>query len=567
MTRFPWLVVGALAVSPLLACRRPASVSPAASADPNQVVATYAGGQFTRADIADDLERRLERESVPPTPEVRQAALRSLLARRVRIELLYRDAVRDGLPERTDVKLRLAAIEESLLAEDWLARHAGKGVGATPAQVEAELARRATPSEELRRFSNIFLRSPESDTAGRKAARLRMERIQQELAEGQSFEELARTHSDSITARGGGQVEWTAKGPLHPTAAEVVFSLSEGQLSHPLETEAGIHLFRLDGIRRGGQPDLTALRQEVSRALNEEALRAAVDAERTRVADESGVRIDAKSLARPATPGAQVTLGAVSLPRRDFDSLREAAAHTRALPPADFARLLLVNRILAARRRAEGLDPAFTKRLENARKAEIVSVRRQQLVAAVPREVTPAEEAEFYAKTRKQAPFLKEYLLDVLFFKQQGPAAVEVYGEGEKVSRRLRDGESLDRILETDGRRPAVVARKRLTGCDMESLRRENHLIARAVGALAIGAVSPPLYLDRQRVTFGQQTPLIDGSGLLFVRVAEVRAFPLARVRERIREALKIQKENARIEEIQRQLNERGALQILVLDL
>ncbi|HLA76350.1 MAG TPA: peptidylprolyl isomerase [Vicinamibacteria bacterium] len=566
MTRLRCYLAGTLTVSVLLSCRRAPAVSPA-PADPNQVVATYDGGQFTRGEIAADLEQRLARESVPPTPETRQAALRALLARRVRIELLHRDALADGLPERPDLKLRLLAIEESLLAEDWLARHTGKGVGATPAQVEAEVARRAQPSEELRRFSNIFLRAPESDPAARKAARLRMERIRQELTEGQSFEELARAHSDSITARGGGQVEWTARGPLHPAAAAVVFSLSEGQMSQPLETDSGIHLFRLDGVRRGGQPDLAALRQEVSRALNQEALLAAIDAERTRVFDESGVRIDAKSLDRPPTPGARVTLGALVLSRRDFDSLREASAHTRALSPADFARLLLVNRLLADRRRAEGVDPVLTKRLENARKAEIVSVRRQELVAAVPREVTPAAEAEFHAKNREQAPFLKEYLLDVLFFKQEAPTAVEVYGEGERVSQRLRDGESLDRILETDGRRPGVVVRRRLVGCDMESLRRENHLIAREVGALPIGQVSRPLYLEKQRVSFGQRSPLIDGSGLLFVRVAEVRPFPLARVRERIREAIKIQKDNARIEEIQRQLNERGALKILVLDL
>src|SRR5690606_30105347 len=159
-----------------------------------------------------------------------------LVERQVRIELLHREALAKGVPERADAKVRIRARQDAMLAQDWLEHHVNREVSLDPAMIEMELNRRVLPSQhaETRRFSHIFLRAGENDGDAVAKARATMAGIQQALAEGTSFAELARRHSDSITARGGGRVGWTLREKLSPDLAELIFAMREGQTSDVL---------------------------------------------------------------------------------------------------------------------------------------------------------------------------------------------------------------------------------------------------------------------------------------------------------------------------------------------
>lgn len=558
------LVFFAAAVSFAPGCRRAPA---AAAADPEQVVATWVGGVIKRAEIETGYANRLASEP-GATPERRAELFRLSLERRARVELLYREAVAEGLPDRPDMKAVLRAQAERLLSDDWLQTHVAASAKAADAQVEAETARRtANPMQETRRFAHVFLRAPAGDAAVRTQAAEKMARLRQELAEGAAFDEVARKYSDSITARAGGQVEWTSKAVLHPKAAEVVFGMAEGQVSDVVETEAGLQIFRLDGIRQATPVDLAVVRAEVRRAQDAEAGRAAVLAERQRVWDDAALPLDARALERPGKPDDVVlTVAGEPLTRAELDQARAAwgiwaaAGNPPALP--ELARVIVVNRLLAGRRREAPLDAALQRRLDSATHNVVVDARRLELVGSLPLAVTPAEIEAFYAQHKDSAPFLRDHLVDVLFFPQTGDSAAEVYAQGEVVSRELRDGATFDRILGSRGGR-ALVAR-RFSMSDLDTVRGQSTRLHKALAQMRPGEVSAPLYLDGDRVSFTKAKPAAPVRGLLFVRLAEVRPLPLAVAEKRIHDAVVAQKRNEGVTAMQAALNQRTQLKVLV---
>ena len=535
--------------------------------DPDQVVATWVGGSIKRSEIEAGYARRLAREP-GASPERQAEMLRLALERRARIELLYREALADGLPQRPDLAVALRAQAERLLAEDWLEKHVARAASAAPAQVEAEVARRsASPAQETRRFSHIFLRAPASDAAARRQAAQRMAALQRELAGGASFEELARQSSDSITARAGGQVEWTTRPPLQPDVAATVFAMVEGQVSDVVETTAGLHLFRLDGIRRPVPVDTEALRADVRKALDAEAGRAAVEAERQRVWDDSGVSLDARALARPARPDELVaTVGGEALTRAELDHARTTwatwAGASQAPLPAEAARTLIVNRLIASKRRAEPMDPDLQKRMDDARRNAVVEEQRLKLIGTIPTDVTAEEVAAFYEQQRESAAFLRDHVVDLLFFPQKSASPAEVYSQGEQVTRELREGRSFDQVLAARAGR--AVVERRLPAGDLDSLRAQSNSLYKTVSRMGVGEVSSPVYMDGDQVRFQRAKPVIAGKGLAILRLVEIRPLPLAVSRERIAALLRHQKEAAGVAQFQKSLNEKAQLKILV---
>lgn len=548
------------------ACRRtPPQVS--ATPDANQVIATFTGGQFTRAEIAPLVANRLAHRA-GSTSEA--DVLRSVLERRVRVQLLYADALEQGLADKPAVRLVLQALERRLLGEDWLLTHVTPGVTASAAQIEAEVQRRAQiqQPEEQRRFSHIFLRAPESDAAARAKARATMATIQRQLADGQAFDELARKYSDSITSRGGGQVEWTAKGPLNDALADAVFSMLEGQIGEPLETRTGLHLFRLDGIRRPKPADTEGLRAQVKTELDAEAARAAVAAERARVFDTSAVQLDPQQLARPGRKDQVLAqIAGQALTRQDYDTLRAALDPRAAETPSDFMKHLVVDTLLAQKQREQALSPALEGRLQDLRLGYLSGLRREALIATIPQAVSAQAVASYYEKNKDSAPFLRDHVIDLVFFAQSGASPGPVYEQGEAVSRRLRAGEHFEVILESLQRQPGVTVRRALSAGDLVTLRAQSGSLAKLLGRLAPGEVSTPVYMDGESVSFTQKTAVVHGKGVLFVRLGATRPLPLETVRARIADALRQEQEAAGITEIQRQLNERGNLKVLVASL
>jgi peptidyl-prolyl cis-trans isomerase SurA len=77
-------------------------------------------------------------------------------------------------------------------------------------------------------------------------ARIRLEQLKLRLAGGESFEELARSHSDDRgSAMSGGDLEWVSPGDFVPEFEEIMDELGLGEVSEPFETQFGIHLLQV----------------------------------------------------------------------------------------------------------------------------------------------------------------------------------------------------------------------------------------------------------------------------------------------------------------------------------
>jgi len=77
-------------------------------------------------------------------------------------------------------------------------------------------------------------------------ARTRLEQLKFRIESGDSFEELARSHSDDRgSAVQGGDLGWVSPGDLVPEFEDVMNGLAPGEISEPFQSQFGMHIVRV----------------------------------------------------------------------------------------------------------------------------------------------------------------------------------------------------------------------------------------------------------------------------------------------------------------------------------
>jgi peptidyl-prolyl cis-trans isomerase D len=95
-----------------------------------------------------------------------------------------------------------------------------------------------------------------------------IETIQARLAAGENFAELAREYSDDIGTRDqGGDLGYTAGDAFPAEFERALASLSVGQVSGPVRTDAGVHLIKLLDERGGEPPSFEEERGRIANLL------------------------------------------------------------------------------------------------------------------------------------------------------------------------------------------------------------------------------------------------------------------------------------------------------------
>ena len=568
---FKHLLAGSLlAVSVAAGCRDASTGADAPSLDPNTVIARWKGGEIRRGAIQRALDGRFAAVPKPISAETKRAIVKLVVERRVRTAMLYEEAEAKGFDKRPEVIARQTAFEEATLADDLLASETASAK-ATDEQVVAEVDRRLAGSkpEETRKFSHIYLRAAESDPAARAAATARMAEIRKEIEGGAGFNKLAEKYSTSVTARGGGRIEWTTHRALNRLAADAIFALKEGEMSPVIAAPDGLHLFRLEGIRPGTPVDVEALRKNVRETLDQEARSAAVRARRQQELDARGVVFasegELERLAAAAeTAGAQAVASwkggevtaAELFATEGWGTLAQGNLR-QAL------RTLAENRLLAEARRAKPRSDQVTTRVAEARRQALIDSYRRRLVEDLSTEPTEEEIARFHRENSESALFLRDFEVDALFFPQAGDSVKEVYAAGEAVVEKLREGKPFDELLGRPAGADARVCRA-VHGVDVARVGQASVRLRKALLNLSPGEVTPALYLDGPRTELAPKSCVLEGKGVVFVRLRSLGALPLDASRESIRASLKQEKEAAGIEAIQKRLIASSGLQILV---
>ncbi|MBB5322401.1 SurA N-terminal domain-containing protein [Marinobacter oulmenensis] len=122
--------------------------------------------------------------------------------------------------------------------------------------------------------------------------------IQQKLDEGESFETLAEEYSaDPGSADQGGDLGYAGRGVYDPAFEEALFALEEGEISEPVETSFGIHLIKLEDVRRSDVPSFDELRDQLREELARNRAEERFAEVRSQLADAA---YSAEDLAGPA---------------------------------------------------------------------------------------------------------------------------------------------------------------------------------------------------------------------------------------------------------------------------
>lgn len=96
------------------------------------------------------------------------------------------------------------------------------------------------------------------------------EAVLKQLKRGADFATLAREHSLSPDREDGGNLGYFSQGQLPPEFDKVLFTLGSGQLSDPVESPYGIHLFLVERRRSAGLRPFAVVKEEIVAALSQQ---------------------------------------------------------------------------------------------------------------------------------------------------------------------------------------------------------------------------------------------------------------------------------------------------------
>ncbi len=125
---------------------------------------------------------------------------------------------------------------------------------------------------EQREASHILITVGEdADETAVAEVRARIDGLRARIVAGESFEDLAREHSeDPGSASQGGALGGFPRGVMDPAFEETAFSLEIGVLSEPVRTPFGFHLIKVTSIEPGGAKPFEEVRDELRRDYQSE---------------------------------------------------------------------------------------------------------------------------------------------------------------------------------------------------------------------------------------------------------------------------------------------------------
>ncbi|HET9553485.1 MAG TPA: peptidylprolyl isomerase [Anaeromyxobacteraceae bacterium] len=129
----------------------------------------------------------------------------------------------------------------------------------------------AFEGEEERHVRHIFLPLPE-DAAPAQVEKVSADgaKVLQRLAAGEDFAALAKEVSKGPGAEDGGDLGWLRRGTIQKALEDVAFGLADGQVSRLVRAGPGLHLFKVEGRRRGGAKTFDQAKEEIRDLLSQE---------------------------------------------------------------------------------------------------------------------------------------------------------------------------------------------------------------------------------------------------------------------------------------------------------
>jgi peptidyl-prolyl cis-trans isomerase D len=121
---------------------------------------------------------------------------------------------------------------------------------------------------EQRKASHILIQvSQDADEAAVVEAKAKIDALQERLAKGEDFAELAKVNSqDPGSAANGGDLGYFGRGVMDPAFEAATFALEPGKISEPVRSNFGFHLIKLADIKAGHIKPFEEVKPEVELA-------------------------------------------------------------------------------------------------------------------------------------------------------------------------------------------------------------------------------------------------------------------------------------------------------------
>lgn len=235
--------------------------------------------------ISDRLEQ--QGQQLPPRNILRQQVLERLVVQEVQMQRATRlgiqvpdEALNEALTEvatRNNVKfsdlpamlesqgLEYRSYREDVRREMMLnllrQRDVYSRIYISPREIDQCVARRKTsPADDAEyNLAHILVAVPATATAEQASERAsRAQGVYERARRGEDFAQLAISYSDSGTALEGGAVGWRRANQLPSFAADVIPKLAPGDVSEPIRTPSGLHIFKVIEKRGAGTTSMVS---------------------------------------------------------------------------------------------------------------------------------------------------------------------------------------------------------------------------------------------------------------------------------------------------------------------
>jgi peptidyl-prolyl cis-trans isomerase C len=248
---------------------------------PENRVAVVDGSSIPKADFDREVslvEQRLMNAGKPLIDSQLSKLKQEVLEQLINRELLYQESQRRGIKVRqAEVDEKLEAMKknfpaeadfESVLNEAHLSEVelksqierglaidefiAGKFVEKVTLSEEEVKAYYQSNSESFKqqeqvRASHILIKvGPQEDQSKITSARMKIEKIQQKLRQGEDFAALAKEFSQCPSGSKGGDLGYFAQGQMAKPFEDAAFALMPGEISDVVETTFGYHLIKVN---------------------------------------------------------------------------------------------------------------------------------------------------------------------------------------------------------------------------------------------------------------------------------------------------------------------------------
>ncbi|AOI82782.1 MULTISPECIES: peptidylprolyl isomerase [Burkholderia] len=211
---------------------------------------------------ADAMVAQLVQQGQTDNAQLQQAVRQELVNR----EILMQEAIREGIPNRPDVKAQVAVAQQTVVLRSMIESFLKKNQP-TDAEVKARYDDLVKGAGGNREYHLHHILVSDEQQAKDLIAKIKA---------GAKFEDLAKQFSkDPGSGKNGGDLDWSDPKAYVPEFAAAAQKLQKGQMTDtPVKTQFGWHIIRVDDIRDIAPPPLEQVKAQIAQQLVQQKLQA-----------------------------------------------------------------------------------------------------------------------------------------------------------------------------------------------------------------------------------------------------------------------------------------------------